>query len=206
MREQPGSRPPLDVLARRADGAVILNDGTIVSPREAEILGLISEGLRNREIAERLYLSVHTVEYHVTRLLQKLRVENRTEAAALAVAWGWRELAAAGPATPHDVPSAGARLSERRGIRRFRAAVAGAVVVSAVLAAAAWLVLPSGRDGAGVRQSRALGVSSTGSVSPPARIVLSGHPECARYVLEPDAGGDGTAGGPSLYRGRCQAE
>ncbi|HEX3845998.1 MAG TPA: LuxR C-terminal-related transcriptional regulator, partial [Steroidobacteraceae bacterium] len=51
--------------------------------REAQILALLSEGLRNTVIAKRLFLSTKTVEHHVSAVLAKLRVESRIEAAAL---------------------------------------------------------------------------------------------------------------------------
>jgi DNA-binding CsgD family transcriptional regulator len=49
--------------------------------RETEILGLVAEGLRNVEIANRLYLSAKTVDHHVSSILGKLGVSTRTEAA-----------------------------------------------------------------------------------------------------------------------------
>ncbi|WP_030542483.1 response regulator transcription factor [Streptomyces albus] len=55
-----------------------------LSPREREILGLIGEGLTNREIGRRLYLSEKTVKNHISRLLAKLGVERRIQAAVLA--------------------------------------------------------------------------------------------------------------------------
>lgn len=55
-----------------------------LSPREREVLELMAEGLRNREIAERLFLSEATVKTHVRHLLEKLRLRNRAEAAAFA--------------------------------------------------------------------------------------------------------------------------
>ena len=55
-----------------------------LSPREREVLELMAEGLRNREIAERLFLSEATVKTHVRHLLDKLRLRNRAEAAAFA--------------------------------------------------------------------------------------------------------------------------
>lgn len=52
--------------------------------RELEVLAGISEGLRNRQIADRLQLSEHTVKFHVRNLLEKLAVTSRGQAAALA--------------------------------------------------------------------------------------------------------------------------
>ncbi|MFH8552702.1 response regulator transcription factor [Streptomyces celluloflavus] len=55
-----------------------------LSPREREILGLIGEGLTNRQIGKRLYLSEKTVKNHISRLLAKLGVGRRVQAAVLA--------------------------------------------------------------------------------------------------------------------------
>jgi DNA-binding NarL/FixJ family response regulator len=55
-----------------------------LSVREREVLGLIAEGLRNREIADRLVISEATVKTHVRHVLEKLRFRNRAEAAAFA--------------------------------------------------------------------------------------------------------------------------
>jgi DNA-binding NarL/FixJ family response regulator len=55
-----------------------------LSPREREILALIGEGLTNRQIGERLYLSEKTVKNNVSRLLGKLGVERRIQAAVIA--------------------------------------------------------------------------------------------------------------------------
>ncbi|AZO24630.1 MULTISPECIES: response regulator transcription factor [unclassified Mesorhizobium] len=51
--------------------------------REAEILKLVAEGLSNKEVAARLALQEKTVKHHMTRVLAKLNVRNRTEAALL---------------------------------------------------------------------------------------------------------------------------
>jgi DNA-binding NarL/FixJ family response regulator len=55
-----------------------------LSARELDVLALLAEGLRNREIAERLIISEATVKTHVRHLLEKLRFRNRAEAAAFA--------------------------------------------------------------------------------------------------------------------------
>jgi DNA-binding NarL/FixJ family response regulator len=54
--------------------------------REAEVLALIQEGLTNPQIGERLFISAKTAEHHVGRVLAKLGVRSRAEAAAVAIA------------------------------------------------------------------------------------------------------------------------
>jgi len=51
--------------------------------REAEILRLLSDGLRGRVIAKRLFVSPKTVEHHVSAILTKLGVSSRADAVAL---------------------------------------------------------------------------------------------------------------------------
>jgi ATP/maltotriose-dependent transcriptional regulator MalT len=52
-----------------------------LSPRETEVYGLIAQGLSNRAIAQALFISEATVKVHVRRILEKLGVETRTQAA-----------------------------------------------------------------------------------------------------------------------------
>jgi two-component system, NarL family, nitrate/nitrite response regulator NarL len=52
--------------------------GTL-SPREREVIALIGQGLRNREIATRLFISETTVRHHLTSIFQKLQVADRLE-------------------------------------------------------------------------------------------------------------------------------
>lgn len=59
-----------------------------LSPRELEILKLIAQGYSNQEIANQLYLSLGTVKSYVRMLLNKLSVDDRVQAAALAVREG----------------------------------------------------------------------------------------------------------------------
>ena len=56
----------------------------LLSEREREVLDLIAAGSTNREIAERLFLSPHTVKEHTSALYRKLRARNRAEAVQLA--------------------------------------------------------------------------------------------------------------------------
>ncbi|AOR30409.1 DNA-binding response regulator [Streptomyces fodineus] len=55
-----------------------------LTDREREILALIGEGLTNRQIGQRLYLAEKTVKNHISRLLAKLGVERRIQAAVIA--------------------------------------------------------------------------------------------------------------------------
>ena len=61
---------------------------TLLSPRETEVLSLLSEGLSNRDIAERLGISRHTAKFHVNAILDKLGATTRTEAVVLAARSG----------------------------------------------------------------------------------------------------------------------
>lgn len=54
-----------------------------ITPREHEILTLIAEGLSNREIGERLFVSENTVKTHSKRLFDKLQAKRRTQAVQL---------------------------------------------------------------------------------------------------------------------------
>jgi len=60
------------------------NPFTTLTTRELEVLKLIAEGLSNNEITERLVLSLHTVKGHVSNILSKLHLADRTQAAVYA--------------------------------------------------------------------------------------------------------------------------
>jgi len=94
-----GARPAAAIVARRLRerGAKGLprgpRPGTQQNPanltaRELEILALVAQGLRNTDIAERLFLSERTVAHHVSAILRKLEVSTRGEAGAAAVRLG----------------------------------------------------------------------------------------------------------------------
>ena len=63
-------------------GGEVENSLDTLTAREREILTLVSEGYQNKLIADRMALSEHTVKAHVHNLIAKLRVTNRTQAAA----------------------------------------------------------------------------------------------------------------------------
>jgi DNA-binding CsgD family transcriptional regulator len=93
--EQLGASPAAQILRRkmRAKGVRRVPRGSRQSTRnhalgltrrEAEILALLSDGLRNSAIAKRLFVSTKTVDHHVSAILAKLGVPSRAEAVAMA--------------------------------------------------------------------------------------------------------------------------
>ncbi|MFH8384233.1 response regulator [Kitasatospora sp. NPDC018058] len=87
----------LNRLRSDAEPAQPVTAGPGLTAREQEVLALIGEGLTNRQIGERLYLAEKTVKNHVSRLLAKLGVERRVQAALIATEL--RQSAAAQPST-----------------------------------------------------------------------------------------------------------
>lgn len=60
-----------------------------LTPREMEILKLVADGYSNKEIAAQLYLSFHTVKNHVHNILEKLKVQHRSQAVEYAYRKRW---------------------------------------------------------------------------------------------------------------------
>jgi len=60
-----------------------------LTERETEVLGLLSKGLANKQIAVALGISEHTVKFHVSSIYTKLNVTNRTEAVRAGLRGGW---------------------------------------------------------------------------------------------------------------------
>lgn len=65
---------------------------TPLSPREMEILEMVTRGASNKEVAIRLNISQQTVKNHMTAILRKLHVDDRTQAAVYALRHGWVRL------------------------------------------------------------------------------------------------------------------
>jgi hypothetical protein len=113
------------------------------------VLRLLAQGLSNREIAMRLYLSRRTVEFHISRLLGKLDARNRTEAAFMAARLDLSAESQAVDLAPDGAERAPGEFddcdSDERGVRRrepvsnswarlmWPASVIGAVVVTAAV-------------------------------------------------------------------------
>ncbi|WP_059171922.1 response regulator transcription factor [Bacillus sp. FJAT-27445] len=74
--QQPEIRRPLHLLTRR----------------ECEVLQMLADGKSNRGIGEALYISEKTVKNHVSNILQKMNVNDRTQAVVVAIKNGWVEV------------------------------------------------------------------------------------------------------------------
>jgi two-component system nitrate/nitrite response regulator NarL len=59
-----------------------------LTPRELEVLAALARGMNNRTIAESLFISEHTVKKHIGQILEKLNLQDRTQAALYAVSRG----------------------------------------------------------------------------------------------------------------------
>jgi two-component system NarL family response regulator len=75
---------PNNIALRLAERMVRID----LTPRELEILQLISKGLTNKQIGQALGISGHTVRNHVLKIIEKLEVSDRTEAATVAIQRG----------------------------------------------------------------------------------------------------------------------
>lgn len=73
---------------RRVSNQEFGSEDCDLSPRELEVLKLVSVGASNKQIASQLFITEATVKAHLRRILQKLHANNRTEATAIAHARG----------------------------------------------------------------------------------------------------------------------
>lgn len=83
-------------LNKKFQGPIVTKTKTkpydIISKKEFDVLKLLASGFTNKMIAENMVISEKTVKNHVSRLLSKLQVEHRTQAAVLAIKKGWVEI------------------------------------------------------------------------------------------------------------------
>lgn len=100
-RPRPGLPRPM-VGRAGAAGAVAGHPACLLTPREREVMGLIAEGLSNRQIAARLVISEKTVKNHICRIYQRFGVYERSQAVSR-----WQTVTAANGA---DLRAAGRRL------------------------------------------------------------------------------------------------
>ena len=85
-----------DIFQRASDGTLARTHGLpaahssreLLTPRERQVLGMIAQGMTNREIAEALFITESTAKVHVRHILDKLGVRTRTEAALRAAGAG----------------------------------------------------------------------------------------------------------------------
>jgi DNA-binding NarL/FixJ family response regulator len=75
-------------IARRLFHPSAAGDAVVLSEREREVLGWMARGLKNRDIAKAMWLSESTVKTHVGNVIQKLGVEDRTQAVVEALRGG----------------------------------------------------------------------------------------------------------------------
>jgi DNA-binding CsgD family transcriptional regulator/tetratricopeptide (TPR) repeat protein len=94
-----GARPAAGIVTRRLHERGVrgvprgprranLHNPASLTAREVEVLALVAQGLRNSDVAERLFLSPKTVDHHISAILRKLDVRTRGEASAEAVRLG----------------------------------------------------------------------------------------------------------------------
>ena len=81
-------RATFDSEARRTPEAPPPKEKFALSPREREVLELLVEGLSNQEMADRLRVGTETIKTHMRRLMEKLVVADRTQAAVKAIRQG----------------------------------------------------------------------------------------------------------------------
>lgn len=91
-----GGSPMSPSIARKAlkllmnsESNTSTKEASTLSDREMDILQALVEGLDHKEVAEKLFISPHTVRTHISNIYQKLHVKNRTQAVRLAIKKRW---------------------------------------------------------------------------------------------------------------------
>ena len=75
-------------VANQDDASLVIrnhSDEVKITSRQIEILQLVAQGYQNKEIAEKLYVSEHTIKYHISEIFQRFQVKNRDQAVAFAL-------------------------------------------------------------------------------------------------------------------------
>ncbi len=80
--------PPTAIELFNVPEKVVAPSSQILTPRETEVLIQIGAGLTNKAIAQNLYISEHTVKFHISSIFQKLNVSTRTEAVTAGIGLG----------------------------------------------------------------------------------------------------------------------
>lgn len=83
--DRAANRAPRDVLGEPT-GDTVTDAAEELTVRQREVLALVGQGCTNREIAERLVITERTVKFHVSEILQKLRLRNRAQIVAYSLA------------------------------------------------------------------------------------------------------------------------
>jgi len=118
----------LDALAQPRFANLQTKDGPLLSTRETQVVGCLAEGLTNREIAQRLNLTEHTVKNYLFRIFDKLGVSSRVEVVLYVLGNGGARVAASSTGEKRAqiirVPSKAAESepdhsSETRGARKL---------------------------------------------------------------------------------------
>ena len=86
----------LEEFRSQAKRAGNVEEAELLSSREQEVLTLVAQGLTNKEVAEKLYISENTVKYHMKNILDKLHLQNRAQV----IAWAARQGRNASAAPP----------------------------------------------------------------------------------------------------------
>jgi DNA-binding NarL/FixJ family response regulator len=101
IREAPVTAPPANEAAPRVTPA---GTSSPLTTREREILGLVSQGTGNKQIAKQLWVTEQTVKFHLSNIYRKLQVSNRTEASRIAHSTGLISLSPDEPAPERTNP------------------------------------------------------------------------------------------------------
>ncbi|WP_438444246.1 response regulator [Gorillibacterium sp. sgz5001074] len=90
LRFKPAAGGETGGIGRRPEVEALEAYEPLLTARERQIAGWVAAGATNRQIAEELVISEHTVKNHMKNILEKLGMENRVQLAAFAIQMGWK--------------------------------------------------------------------------------------------------------------------